>query len=85
MTRRILFLYLTKHSGHYSAAVAIESAMRGLDVHARVDAAGFVQPCQPRALEGDARAYLAALKTAPEIWEWMYDNPGVQRAHGEDP
>ena len=31
MTRRILFLYLTKHSGHYAAAVAIDDAARQLD------------------------------------------------------
>ena len=75
MTRRILFLYLTKHSGHYSAAVAVESAMRGLDVPLESMLLDSFSHANPVLSKVTLRAYLAALKTAPEIWEWMYDNP----------
>lgn len=74
MTRRILFLYLTKHSGHYSAAVAVESAMRQLDGRLESMLLDSFSHANPVLSKVTLRAYLAALKAAPEIWEWMYDN-----------
>ena len=78
MTRRALFLYLTKHSGHYSAAMAIESAMRRLDTRVETMMLDSFSHANPVLSRVTLRAYLAALKTAPEIWEWMYDNPGFK-------
>ncbi len=78
MTRRILFLYLTKHSGHYSAAMAIETAMRRLDTHVETMLLDSFSHANPVLSKVTLKAYLAALKTAPEIWEWMYDNPGFK-------
>jgi processive 1,2-diacylglycerol beta-glucosyltransferase len=78
MTRRILFLYLTKHSGHYSAAMAIETAMRRLDTHVESMLLDSFSHANPVLSKVTLKAYLAALKTAPEIWEWMYDNPGFK-------
>ncbi|MCG3150285.1 MAG: Processive diacylglycerol beta-glucosyltransferase [Verrucomicrobiae bacterium] len=78
MTRRILFLYLTKHSGHYAAAVAIEEAARasGVPVESRLlDSFSHANPVLSKVT---LRAYLTALKAAPEIWEWMYDNPALK-------
>ena len=75
MTRRILFLYLTKHSGHYSAAMAVEAAMRRLDTHVESMLLDSFSHANPVLSKMTLKAYLAALKTAPEIWEWMYDNP----------
>ena len=74
MTRRILFLYLTKHSGHYSAAVAVESAMRQLDGHLESMLLDSFSHANPVLSKVTLKAYLGALKAAPEIWEWMYDN-----------
>src|SRR5882672_7066379 len=74
MTKRILFLYLTKHSGHYSAAVAVESAMRQLDGHLESMLLDSFSHANPVLSKVTLKAYLAALKAAPEIWEWMYDN-----------
>jgi processive 1,2-diacylglycerol beta-glucosyltransferase len=75
MTRRILFLYLTKHSGHYAAAVAVEEATRQLDVPVESMLLDSFSHANPVLSKVALRAYLAALKAAPEIWEWMYDNP----------
>ena len=75
MTRRVLFLYLTKHSGHYSAAMAVETAMRRLDPHVESMLLDSFSHANPVLSKVTLKAYLAALKTAPEIWEWMYDNP----------
>ena len=71
MTRRILFLYLTKHSGHYAAAVAIEEAARALDPKLESMLLDSFSHANPMLSKVTMRAYLAILKTAPEIWELM--------------
>src|SRR5439155_17906990 len=75
MTHRILYLYLTKHSGHYAAAVAIDEAVRRLDGHVESMLLDSFSHANPVLSKVTLRAYLAALRAAPEIWEWMYDNP----------
>jgi processive 1,2-diacylglycerol beta-glucosyltransferase len=75
MTRRILYLYLTKHSGHYAAAVAVDEAVRRQDGRVESMLLDSFSHANPVLSKVTLKAYLAALKTAPEIWEWMYDNP----------
>ena len=75
MKQRILFLYLTKHSGHYAAAVAVEAAARRLNNNVESMLLDSFSHANPLLSKVTLKAYLAALKTAPEIWEWMYDNP----------
>ena len=75
MTRRILYLYLTKHSGHYAAAVAVDEAVRRQDGRIESMLLDSFSHANPVLSKVTLKAYLAALKTAPEIWEWMYDNP----------
>src|SRR6266446_4225591 len=74
MTRRILYLYLTKHYGHYAAAVAIDEAVRRQDSRVESMLLDSFSHANPVLSKVTLKAYLAALKTAPEIWEWMYDN-----------
>jgi processive 1,2-diacylglycerol beta-glucosyltransferase len=78
MTRRFLFLYLTKHSGHYAAAVAIDEALRQHDRHAETMLLDSFRYANPVLSKVTLRAYLAILKTAPEVWEFLYDNPEVK-------
>lgn len=78
MTKRFLFLYLTKHSGHYAAAVAIDQALHRLDGRVESMMLDSFSHANPLLSKVTLRAYLAALKTAPEIWEWMYDNPDLK-------
>jgi processive 1,2-diacylglycerol beta-glucosyltransferase len=75
MSRRILFLYLTKHSGHYAAATAIEDAVRQLDGNTESMLLDSFSHSNPLLSKVTLKTYLAMLKTAPEIWEFMYDNP----------
>ena len=75
MTRRILFLYLTKHSGHYAAAVAIDEMIRRVDGNIETMLLDSFSHANPVLSKVTLRAYLAVLKAAPEIWEFMYDNP----------
>ena len=75
MTQRILFLYLTKHSGHYAAAVAIDDAARQLDPSVQTMLLDSFSHTNPVLSKVTLKAYLTILKAAPEIWEFMYDNP----------
>lgn len=75
MGKRVLFLYLTKHSGHYAAAVAVEQALQRLDPHIETRMLDSFSHANPVLSKVTLKAYLAALKVAPEIWEFMYDNP----------
>jgi processive 1,2-diacylglycerol beta-glucosyltransferase len=58
--------------------MAIETAMRRLDTHVETMLLDSFSHANPVLSKVTLRAYLAALKTAPEIWEWMYDNPGFK-------
>ncbi len=75
MNNRVLFLYLTKHSGHYAAATAIEQALHQLNPHVETMLLDSFSHANPILSKVTLKAYLAVLKTAPEIWEYMYDNP----------
>ncbi|HUJ08846.1 MAG TPA: glycosyltransferase [Verrucomicrobiae bacterium] len=75
MRRRILFLYLTKHSGHYAAAVAIDEMIRRMDGDIETMLLDSFSHANPVLSKVTLQAYLAVLKAAPEIWEFMYDNP----------
>jgi processive 1,2-diacylglycerol beta-glucosyltransferase len=75
MSRRVLFLYLTKHSGHYAAAVAVERALRRLEPGVETMLLDSFSHTNPVLSKVTLKAYLAALRVAPEIWEYMYDNP----------
>ena len=79
MGKRVLFLYLTKHSGHYAAAVAVEQALRRLDPQVETMMLDSFSHANPVLSKVTLKAYLAMLKAAPEIWEYMYDNPAFQK------
>jgi processive 1,2-diacylglycerol beta-glucosyltransferase len=74
MTKRVLFLYLTKHSGHYAAAVAVEQALRRLQPGVQTMLLDSFSHANPLLSKVTLKAYLAVLRTAPELWEYMYDN-----------
>jgi processive 1,2-diacylglycerol beta-glucosyltransferase len=76
---RILFLYLTKHSGHYAAAEAVEEAVRRFAPNAETRMLDSFKHANPTLSKVTLQAYLAILKAAPEIWEYMYDNPEFQK------
>jgi processive 1,2-diacylglycerol beta-glucosyltransferase len=78
MKRRVLFLYLTKHSGHYAAATAVEQALRRIHPDTDSMLLDSFSHANPILSKVTLKAYLAMLKTMPEIWEYMYDNPEFQ-------
>lgn len=77
MKKKIAIFYISKYSGHYRAASAIEEGLRYL--HPEVDvvklnAITYINPIMGSIIN---RAYIELIKKKPEIWEHIYDNPEV--------
>jgi len=77
MAVRILVFYVTKNSGHYRAAQAIELALKkkfnDISVFS-LDCFKYINPILSKIIYS---SYLSLLKTKPELWEYLYDNPNV--------
>lgn len=79
MPPKILLLYISEHSGHHCASLAIESALRQLDPAVEtlnINSFNYTNPILERVIN---RAYMGVIKRTPEIWEYLYDNPKVVR------
>ena len=75
----VLFLYMVPETGHQKAAEAIMEAAAHMDprVHSvGIDAVGHSYPILGSVVN---RMYLQMLKTAPFIWEYLYDNPEIEK------
>ncbi|MBU4376837.1 MAG: hypothetical protein KKD29_05085 [Candidatus Omnitrophica bacterium] len=77
MNKKILLLYISEHSGHHQAAIALEKAILkrspGSDVLS-INAFRYVNPVMERIIHG---AYMRVIKKRPEIWGYLYDNPKI--------
>ena len=79
MSKKILLLYISEHSGHHQAARAVENAIlkKFPDVTViSINAFRYVNPILERAIHG---LYMKVIKKKPRIWEYLYDNPEVMR------
>lgn len=79
MPKKVLLLYISEHSGHHCASTAIENALHSLDNSVEtlnLNSFNYTNPILERVIN---RAYMSVVKTKPEIWEYLYDNPKVLR------
>lgn len=70
-------MYITARSGHYQAARALEQGIRRVNPRAEtltIDAFQYLNPVLARIVD---RMYLSVIQNAPEIWDYLYDNPKV--------
>ncbi len=75
--RRILLMYITRVSGHRTATIAIEKAIKTLDPTAEVmsiNGFGYTYPILEKVVN---RAYMGIIKRTPKVWDYLYDNPDV--------
>ena len=78
-TKKILLLYISEHSGHHCASLAIERSLRELDPSVEtlnINSFNYTNPILEKVIN---RAYLGVIKRTPEIWDYLYDNPKVLR------
>jgi processive 1,2-diacylglycerol beta-glucosyltransferase len=78
-SKRIILMYISKVSGHRSAALAIEKALKIISNDTQVlsiDAFNYTNPISERIIN---YLYMHVVSKAPRIWDYLYDNPKVVR------
>ncbi|MFH1281362.1 MAG: glycosyltransferase [Candidatus Omnitrophota bacterium] len=70
-------MYISEVSGHRSATLAIEKAIRQLhpDVEIlNINAFNYTNPISEKVIN---RIYMEVIKRTPKVWDYLYDNPSV--------
>jgi processive 1,2-diacylglycerol beta-glucosyltransferase len=77
MKKNVLILYISKFSGHYRAAQALEAGFNKMPAEIRVTKINALSYTNPILGSVINRAYLEIIKKRPEIWGRIYDDPEV--------
>ena len=75
--KRIILMYISEVSGHRSATMAIEKAIRELHPNVEIlniNAFNYTNPISEKVIN---RIYMEVIKRTPKIWDYLYDNPSV--------
>jgi len=75
VNKRILLMHISKISGHYIAALAIEKAIKHLEPSAEVISMDAFEYTNPRSEKIVNYIYMGLIQKAPFIWNYLYDNP----------
>jgi len=78
--KKILLMYITSHSGHYRASLAIESALKILSpgiVTMNINGFAYTNPIFEKIIN---TTYMSVIRNRPEVWEYLYDNPKVLKS-----
>lgn len=77
--KRIILMYISEISGHHSATIAIEKAIKTISSDTEVlniNAFSYTNPISEKVIN---RLYMGVIKATPQIWDYLYDNPGVAK------
>jgi processive 1,2-diacylglycerol beta-glucosyltransferase len=78
--KRVLLLYISQVSGHRHGAVAIQKSLKTFNPDCEIKSLngfGYTYPLMEKIVN---TAYMGVIKRAPQIWEYLYDNPKVIKA-----
>jgi len=78
--KKILLLYISENSGHYMAAVSIEKALKQLEPNVEVLGINVVNYTNPIGEKVVNKTYMSIIKTRPEVWDYLYDNPKILKS-----
>jgi len=70
-------MYISEVSGHHSATLAIEKAIRILSPEAEIlniNAFNYTNPVSEKIIN---RIYMSVIRRTPKVWDYLYDNPKV--------
>jgi processive 1,2-diacylglycerol beta-glucosyltransferase len=70
-------MYISEISGHHSATLAIEKAIKILQPDAQtlnLNAFNYTNPISEKIVN---RLYMGVIKRTPQVWNYLYDNPSV--------
>ncbi|MCM8761184.1 MAG: glycosyltransferase [Candidatus Omnitrophica bacterium] len=77
MAPKVLLLYISEHSGHHCASLAIEKALKEINPAVEtinINSFNYTNPILEKVIN---KAYMGVVKRTPEIWDYLYDNPKV--------
>lgn len=77
MDFKTLIFYVTENSGHFIAAQSIEKALKKIHNDIGIyslDCFNYTNPVLSKIIYS---SYSSLLKTKPEVWDYLYDNPKV--------
>jgi len=77
MQKKILLMHITKNSGHHAASLAIEHALKIIDPDTKtllINAFHYTNPILEKVIN---KTYMGVIRTKPEVWDYLYDNPKV--------
>jgi len=80
MQKKILLMYITKNSGHHAASLAVEHALRIKEPDIKIlniNAFNYTNPILEKIIN---KTYMGIVKTKPEVWDYLYDNPKLLRS-----
>lgn len=77
--KRYLLLYISEHSGHHQASIALEKAILRKDPACRILNINGFRYAAPVIERLTHFAYMAVIKKMPGLWDFLYDNPAVVR------
>ena len=75
--KKALLLFISEHSGHHCASLAIEKALHELEPGIEtlnINSFNYTNPILEKVIN---RAYMGVVKRTPELWDYLYDNPKV--------
>jgi len=76
---KILLLYISEHSGHHCASLAIEDALRSTDPSTEImniNSFHYTNPILEKIIN---KTYMSVVQRTPELWDYLYDNPKIVR------
>lgn len=77
--KNIILMYISEISGHHSATIAIEKAirMRSPDTQIlNINAFRYTNPISEKVVN---QIYTTVIKRTPKLWDMIYDNPEVKK------
>jgi processive 1,2-diacylglycerol beta-glucosyltransferase len=75
--KKVLLLFISSHSGHRFASNAVEQGIKKIEPSAEVlniNAFSYTNPVLEKVV---AKTYIGMLKSSPQFWNYLYDNPKV--------
>jgi processive 1,2-diacylglycerol beta-glucosyltransferase len=75
--KKVLLLFISEHSGHHCASLAIEHALLAHEPGVKtlnINSFNYTNPILEKVIN---RAYMGVVTHTPELWDYLYDNPKV--------
>ncbi|MCM8797354.1 MAG: hypothetical protein NC923_05725 [Candidatus Omnitrophica bacterium] len=76
-SKRIILMYISEVSGHHSATIAIEKALKIISPQSEIlniNAFNYTNPISEKVIN---RIYMEVIKHTPKLWDYLYDNPKI--------